>query len=99
MKPCDLYLKFDEPVTDEQIANSLTQAVNRPVSVSYRKDDGTLVIGFSDGTEEARPISRYAELATLSGDQLNQMQIGYAGNAVCLEACDLHISIEGLLRG
>jgi hypothetical protein len=43
------------------------------------------------------PIKNYPELASLQDSELNALELGFGGSAICLEARDLHISIAGLV--
>lgn len=66
-------------------------------AVKYLPDIQSLLISLQEQGAVFLLISEFAELATLSESQLSQLTIGFAGTALCLNECDLHISIMGLI--
>jgi hypothetical protein len=63
----------------------------------YIKDLRALLIGFADKSAVLLPIRKYRELARLDRGELEQLKLGFAGRALCLDSRDLHVSIAGLL--
>ena len=63
----------------------------------YMKDLRALLIGFADKSAVLLPIKNYPELAKLDRGELEQLKLGFAGRALCLDSRDLHVSIAGLL--
>jgi hypothetical protein len=63
----------------------------------YMKDLRALLIGFADKSAVLLPIKNYRELARLDRAELEQLKLGFAGRALCLDSRDLHVSIAGLL--
>ena len=94
---------FDEVVTPEV----LTQAMKRgrvrvsagvhATGVQYVSVLKSLLISFVDHSAVALPIQNYPELAALNEAELNALELGFAGSALCLEAQDLQVSIAGLV--
>jgi hypothetical protein len=94
---------FDEVVTPEV----LTQATNRcrlrvgagvhATGVQYVPTLKSLLISFVDHSAVALPIKNYPELAALDEAELNALELGFAGSALCLDTRDLHVSIAGLV--
>ena len=94
---------FDEVVTPEV----LTQATKRgrlrggagvhATGVQYLPVLKTLLISFVDHSAVGLPIKNYPELAALNEAELNALELGFAGSALCLETRDLHVSIAGLV--
>jgi hypothetical protein len=95
--------RFDEIVTSEV----LTQAIQRgrmrasagvhASGVQYVPVLKALLISFADHSAVALPIQNYPELARLNEEELNGLELGFAGSALCLETRDLHVSISGLM--
>lgn len=95
--------RFDEIVTSEV----LTQAIQRgrlrasagvhASGVQYVPVLKALLISFADHSAVALPIQNYPELARLNEEELNGLELGFAGSALCLETQDLHVSIAGLV--
>lgn len=63
----------------------------------YMRDLRALLIGFADKSAVLLPIRNYPELAGLDRGELEQLKLGFAGRALCLDSCGLHVSIAGLL--
>ena len=60
-------------------------------------DSKSLLIGFADNSAVVLPVKNYPELAKLKRVQLENLALGFAGSALCLEEKDLHVSIAGLV--
>ncbi|HMS07786.1 MAG TPA: DUF2442 domain-containing protein [Burkholderiaceae bacterium] len=56
-----------------------------------------LIIRFADQSAVLFPVKNYPELAKLTDDELGQIKLGLAGSALVLKACDLHVSIAGMV--
>ena len=94
---------FDEVVTPEV----LTQAMKRgrlrasagvhATGVQYVPLLKSLLISFVDHSAVALPIQNYPELAALNEAELNALELGFAGSALCLQSRDLQVSIVGLV--
>lgn len=95
--------RFDEIVTPEV----LTQAIQRgrlrasagvhASGVQYVAVLKALLISFVDHSAVALPIQNYPELVGLNEEELNGLELGFAGSALCLQTRDLHVSIAGLV--
>lgn len=94
---------FDEVVTPVV----LTQATKRgrlsvgagvhATGVQYVPTLKSLLISFVDHSAIALPIKNYPELVALDEAELNALELGFAGSALCLDTRDLHVSIAGLV--
>ncbi len=69
----------------------------RATAVRYLADLKLLLVGFADDSAIALPVSNYPELKQLSRKELEGLELGFAGSALCLNAKDLQVSIEGLV--
>ncbi|WP_455921576.1 DUF2442 domain-containing protein [Pseudomonas putida] len=95
--------RFDQPITDDVLVKAKERGYRRRQSgmhatkVLFLEEFHSLLIGFADDSAVMLPVDKYPELTSLTRGELRQLEIGYAGNALCLEARDLHISIAGLV--
>jgi hypothetical protein len=103
MKPVKAREHADEVVTPDTLTKAVSlgrkrsQCVLRASTVKFLAELNALAIGFADGTALLLPVDKYPELNRLAAEELNQIDLGYAGGALCLEHRDLHISIAGLV--
>ncbi len=94
---------FDEPVTEDGLAEAIKRGGKRQASglnataVHYMVDQQALMVGFADHSAIALPVANYPELAALCREELERLELGFGGSALCLEGRDLHISIAGLV--
>ena len=94
---------FDEAVTEQGLQKAREQGRKRrnagllASTVEFLPTQKALLIGFADQCAIALPIKNYPELAHLSIQELESLELGFGGSAVCLEARDLHVSIAGLI--
>lgn len=94
---------FDEVVTPEVVQRAVALGRSRhrgsihAQSLRYLPDTRALMIIFSDQTAIVLPVENYSELATLTGEELQQLSLCFAGSALCLNDRDLHVSIAGLM--
>ncbi|WP_426117406.1 DUF2442 domain-containing protein [Pseudomonas sp. DSP3-2-2] len=100
VKAADL---FDEAVTEQGLQQAREQGRKRrnagllASTVEFLPTQKALLIGFADQCAIALPIKNYPELAHLSIQELESLELGFGGSAVCLEARDLHVSIAELI--
>ena len=93
----------DEPVTEEVLARAVTLGRKRPSvtlhakKVRYLPEFKSLLVSFVDNAAISLPVKKYAELAQLSLAELERIEIGFGGSALCLNERDLHVSIAGLV--
>jgi hypothetical protein len=93
----------DEPVTQRVLNQAIDQGRKRDTSniqattLRFLSDLNALAIGFSDQTALLLPVANYPELRELSVKELEQIELGFGGKAICLGPRDLHISISGML--
>lgn len=66
----------------------------RHVSVEGRH----LAIGFEDGSAVVLPLDRYPEFDDFAEADLQALQVGFAGTALCHDGKDLHLSIVGMIQ-
>jgi hypothetical protein len=66
-------------------------------ALSYLAESTTLKIVWADHSAVLLPIKNHPELAKLDATELNELKLGFAGRALCLDARDLHVLIAGLL--
>ena len=103
MKTIKAQERFDEPVTPAVLAQAIDRGrqARRPglhaTTVQYLPALSSLLIGFADETAVALPLKNYPELAALETADLHRLEIGFGGNALCLNDRDLHLSIAGLV--
>jgi len=94
---------FDDEITDQGLQQAREQGRKRrstgllASTVEFLPTQKALLIGFTDQCAIALPIKNYPELAHLSIQELESLELGFGGSAVCLEARDLHVSIAGLI--
>ncbi|MGV7206916.1 DUF2442 domain-containing protein [Oxalobacteraceae bacterium A2-2] len=92
----------DEPVTEEIREQAVEERKHRSKmppaqAVRYLPEFKALAVSFADNAAILLPVTKYAEFARLSLDDLERIKIGLAGSALCLEEHDLHVSIAGLV--
>lgn len=103
MKTIKAVERIDEVVTEQVLERAKAQGRIRTTgglhatTLAYLPDQQLLLIGFADRCAIALPTRNYPELALLSSDELDCLELGFAGSALCLHARDLHISIAGLV--
>ena len=94
---------FDEPVTQNVLTHAIGRGPERggegihATSVKYLPLLKSLLVSFADQSAFALPIKNYPELSALTPANLNKLTLGFGGSALCLEGCDLHVSIAGLV--
>ena len=94
---------FDEVITEQGLQQAKDQGRKRrnagllASTVEFLPAQQALLIGFADQCAIALPIRNYPELAHLSVEDLESLELGFGGSAVCLQARDLHVSIAGLI--
>ncbi len=59
--------------------------------------DCELLVGFADQSAVCLPVKNYPEFADLTEGDLNGLELGFGGSALCSEVRDLHVSIAGLV--
>jgi hypothetical protein len=74
-----------------------TRGVLRAVTLQFMSSLNAYAIGFADQTALLLPVANYPELRNLSVQELEQMELGFGGGALCLESRDLHISVAGMI--
>jgi hypothetical protein len=95
--------RFDETVTANVLAQAVARSKSRPssglhaTSVSYLEGIKSLAISFADDSAVLLPVKNYPELASLSIEELESFEVTFAGSALCLDVCDIHLSIAGLM--
>jgi hypothetical protein len=93
----------DQPVTEEVLSAALAQGRKRTTSslcaevVCYSDEFKAVIVRFADQTAVLLPVANYPELAALTAEQLNRIDLGFGGSAVCLESQDLHLPVAGLV--
>lgn len=93
----------DQPVTQRVLDQAVDQGRKRnppniqATTLRFLGELNALAIGFSDQTALLLPVASYPELRELSVEELEQIELGFGGKAVCLEHRDLHISIAGMI--
>ncbi|EGF30670.1 hypothetical protein IMCC9480_1035 [Oxalobacteraceae bacterium IMCC9480] len=94
---------FNKPVTEEALAQAMTQGRARvdaglhATTVQYLPAYASVLVGFSDRSAVLLPIQNYPELAELTVTELDQLTLGFGGSALCLPTRDLHVAIAGLV--
>ena len=94
---------YDEPVTDNVRKLAVVEGHKRHSSalqaktVRYVPEFEALAISFADQAAVLLPVKKYAELAHLSLTDLQRIEVGFGGNALCLDERDLHVSIAGMV--
>ncbi|ALM84819.1 DUF2442 domain-containing protein [Bordetella sp. N] len=103
MNPVKAREHFDEPVTAEVLARAMDRGSKRRVSqlhavaVQYVVAFKALLVSFADGSAIVFPVANYPEFAALSKRELDSVEVGFGGSALCLDSRDLHVSIDGLV--
>lgn len=93
----------DQPVTQRALDQAIDQGRRRSApniqatALCFLSDLNALAIGFSDQTALLLPVANYPELRELSVEELEQIELGFGGKAICVEHRDLHISISGMI--
>lgn len=94
---------YDEAVTPDVLARAVERGAKgrgpalHATGVQYLADLKALLVEFADHSAIAFPIANYPELAVLGQGELDAMEIGFGGAALCLDSHDLHVSIAGLV--
>lgn len=94
---------YDEPITQRILNQAIDQGRKRDTpniqatTLRFMGELNALAIGFADQTALLLPVANYPELRELSVKELEQIELGFGGKAVCLEHRDLHISISGMI--
>lgn len=93
----------DQPVTPRVLSQAIDQGRKRnapaiqPTTLRFLSELNALAIGFSDQTALLLPVANYPELRELSASELEQIELGFGGKAICLEHRNLHMSISGMI--
>lgn len=93
----------DEPVTEAVLARAVDLGRKRrgttlhAKGVRYLPEFEALAVSFADKAAILLPVKKYAELARLNQAELERIEVGFGGSALCLDECDLHVSIAGLV--
>jgi Protein of unknown function (DUF2442) len=93
----------EEPVTPSVKARAVAAGRKRQVvtlqakQVRYLPEFKSLAVGFADKVAILLPIKKYTEFTHLTLEQLSRIEIGFGGSALCLNECNLHVSIAGLV--
>lgn len=101
MKTVQARVPVDEPVTEAVLEKALARGrkLVRPGinATSFRYEDLCLSIGFADGSRVMLPAARYPEFNAFCTRDFNELELGFAGSALCHERLDLHVSIASLM--
>ena len=103
MKTIKAKERDDEPVTEDVPARAVDPGRKRrsttlhAKAVRYLPEFEALAVSFADKAAILLPVKKYAELARLSLAELMRIEVGFGGSALCLNECDLHVSIAGLV--
>jgi hypothetical protein len=103
MKTIKARVHDDSPVTQRILTQAIDQGRTRialnvqATTLSFLTELNALVIGFPDQSAILLPVANYPELSALSGEELGQVELGFGGQAICLEPHNLDISIAGLI--
>ncbi|MFC6298230.1 DUF2442 domain-containing protein [Pseudomonas sp. CCM 7893] len=101
MKTVKAKARPDEPITEAVVDKALARGrkLDRPGAnaTTVRYEDQCLSIGFADGSRVMLPAANYSEFKDFSPQDFQQLEVGFAGAALCCEARDLHVSITGLI--
>lgn len=91
----------DVPLTKADISKAVVRgrkAGRLQVNASsVRYEDHCIGIGFSDGTRVMLPVANYPEFEGFSAEDFQQLEVRFAGSAVCCEARDVRVSITGMI--
>lgn len=91
----------DVPLTEALLDQAIQRGQSRgskglhAVAVGYQAPN--LSIGFEDGSAVLLPLANYPEFAGCTADDLSELELGFAGTAVCHTRLDLQVSIAGLI--
>ena len=91
----------DVPLTEADIDKAIVRGRKtrhlyaRASTVGY--EDNCISIGFSDGSRVVLPVAGLPEFEGFSLKDFEQLEVDFAGTAVCCEAKDLHVSVTGLI--
>lgn len=105
MKPLKVREYADEIITQEVLTEAIhkgrkrSQCILHATSVRFLGDLNAVAIGFSDRAAILLPVDNYTELRDLTPDELDGIELGFAGSALCLEHRNMHVSIAGLILG
>lgn len=101
MKTIKANVLHDEPLTDALLDQAIERGRSRrrgglhATTVAYQAP--CLSIGFEDGSAILLPVSNYPEFDGFTAADLVELEIGFAGTAVCHARLDLQVSIAGLV--
>lgn len=93
----------DEPVKEDVRERAVVEGRKRGSTtlqakgVRYLPEFEALAVSFADQAAVLLPVKKYTELAQLSLAELERIEIGFGGSALCLAERDLHVSIAGLV--
>lgn len=91
----------DRPLTAAALDEAIERGrVNRSgVNASRVSVEGQLLaIGFEDGSAVVLPLKHYPEFGDFAEADFQDLQVGFAGTALCHEGKDLHLSIAGMIQ-
>ena len=101
MKTIEAKAPLDRPLTAAALGEAIERGrANRSgVNASCVSVEGQhLVIGFEDGSAVVLPLKHYPEFGDFAEADFQDLQVGFAGTALCHEGKDLHLSIAGMIQ-
>lgn len=92
----------DSPITervlDEAIERGQRNGANRPRVVRAQIENQYLALTFATGARVSIPLTLLPELEELSHELRSQLEVGFVGQGLVVEAADLHVSVQGILE-
>lgn len=101
MKTIQVKDPVDRPLTTAALEQAIERGRANRSGVSARRvsvEGQHLVIGFEDGSAVSLPLKHYPEFNDFTETDLQALQVGFAGTALCHEGKDLHLSIAGMIQ-
>ncbi|HDS7217775.1 TPA: DUF2442 domain-containing protein [Klebsiella aerogenes] len=93
-----------EPLTQEKLDALLKAGEIKKSREGYAsklvvfKNERKVLILFNDGSGFLLNVDDYDEFKNMSGEELDNLSIGFSGNAICHNELDIHVSIQGLVE-
>ena len=91
----------DRPITEEVLRVAIERGEEgevRPTVVGARVENGHLMLTFVTGAMVSIPLRLLPEFDELSSELQGQLEVGFVGQGLVVEAADLHVSVQGILE-
>jgi len=92
----------DRPVTEKELDAAIERGrkngASRPAVVHAKIENQQLGLTFATGVQVSIPLVLLPEFDGLSQELRSQLEVGFVGGGLVVEAADLHVSVQGILE-